>query len=550
MRGMMRLALLGVPGRRGATSPFGSYLATSIADGSLPVWLSLDETGTVVKNWGSAGSAANGVADQITQQAGGIISPSHAAAFNGTTSAIPTSIDSGWVPGAAVTIAALVRLDGLGGGRQGYIVIFSDRLIFYTNDARQIRVWLSGNKYRDFAQGERYCAWAWYFMTYNDAGDRRPRVYLGMPGAITELSPGAAAYSGTLSAASAATIGNRPDRARGLVGRLDEVLIYNRVIQTAEMQNIVTLTMSQDNISAMLVYQRQYLIDNIWRDGAGVPTAGADTVEQDVVSPLTADPTNLDHVDRLTFNLGDNVLDPGNDVLCQPYVWYPDPLDDNGLLVIYHYGHTNDYNAVDGERAEVIRRLVQDGYTVCGVLMPFGGDTTTHNLLPDPTDTFNPLVYFIDPVLRIVNALSGSFDGIYMVGMSGGAWTTSLCAAIDERISRSVQIAGTLPLACPSGSRDWEQFLPGLAPEIDYSDLYILATTSGRRQLQMLVSTDPTGFHYTHYFYAPYADGVADWSESIGGSWQLVWDDTQPDHTISEFTYGVFIPWLAEGRFA
>ena len=38
-----------------------------------------------------------------------------------------------------------------------------------------------------------------------------------------------------------------------------------------------------------------------------------------------------------------------------------------------------------------------------------------------------------------------NFESYYMVGISGGGWTTTLSAAIDDRISKSYSVAGTSP---------------------------------------------------------------------------------------------------------
>ena len=57
--------------------------------------------------------------------------------------------------------------------------------------------------------------------------------------------------------------------------------------------------------------------------------------------------------------------------------------------------------------------------------------------------------YFIEPVVLSINhALALGYDPhrIYLMGKSGGGWTTTLAAAVDPRITVSFPIAGSVPL--------------------------------------------------------------------------------------------------------
>ena len=77
-----------------------------------------------------------------------------------------------------------------------------------------------------------------------------------------------------------------------------------------------------------------------------------------------------------------------------------------------------------------------------------------------------------------------------MIGISGGGWTTTLCAAIDTRIKHSYPVAGTLPIylrsECFRNWGDYEQSLPGL---------YMMGSNStGRKQFQILNQYDECCF--------------------------------------------------------
>jgi PhoPQ-activated pathogenicity-related protein len=116
-----------------------------------------------------------------------------------------------------------------------------------------------------------------------------------------------------------------------------------------------------------------------------------------------------------------------------------------------------------------------------------------------------------------------------MMGLSGGGWTTTLAAALDERIEASFPVAGSLPLNIRTGESvgDWEQMLPGISHLVSYEDLYVMATSSGRRQMQVLNLHDPCCFASDG---AAYRDEV---SAATGGQWSLFVDEQQRTHDIS-----------------
>ncbi|CAE7381533.1 unnamed protein product [Symbiodinium sp. CCMP2456] len=56
--------------------------------------------------------------------------------------------------------------------------------------------------------------------------------------------------------------------------------------------------------------------------------------------------------------------------------------------------------------------------------------------------------YFCEPVILTINyALSLGFQDVVLAGLSGGGWTTSLVAAMDPRVVKSIPVAGVLPWA-------------------------------------------------------------------------------------------------------
>jgi hypothetical protein len=297
-------------------------------------------------------------------------------------------------------------------------------------------------------------------------------------------------------------------------------------------------------LPADVAARRATLIDIIW-SGNGYPSTGVDSIESDVTDPLSSSASNLLRVDKLTINMDDN---DGNFVMsCTPRIWYPAVEDANGKLVVLHYGHNGaapspdeNWNA-DTSYIATINALIEAGYTVIGVQM--SGGTATHNTYPDPTATLHYMKFLLEPVVRVINEYASGFDALYMVGKSGGGWTTVLMAAIDTRIKRSIEVAGTYPLTTPETSRDWEQLLPGIQTKLvagtsprllDYQDFYMMALDGGRRQLQLHNVNDSCCFDLAGYEAGyDYAPALTTLAGSYGGTWTQVWDDTHSDHIIS-----------------
>ncbi len=94
----------------------------------------------------------------------------------------------------------------------------------------------------------------------------------------------------------------------------------------------------------------------------------------------------------------------------------------------------------------------------------------------------------------------GDYRTVYMAGVSGGGWYTTILSALDPKISESIAFAGTVPLELmgePSNVSDWEAVAAPIYRHYNYWDFYSLATLSEdnnaaqRRHFQVYNSEDP-----------------------------------------------------------
>lgn len=208
----------------------------------------------------------------------------------------------------------------------------------------------------------------------------------------------------------------------------------------------------------------------------------------------------------------------------QQLAHYIEPRQSIGRLAIYHAGHKQ---AALTDGAAIIQALLETGFHVLAFDMLPGAHERYANLE-------RPLEPFLEHVAVGLNyALAErEFDSVVMLGLSGGGWTTVLYAALDPRISRSYPVAGSYPNYLrdqqPSSVGDFEQQLPRLA--VDYLDLYLMASSAGRRQVQIFNFNDSCCF--SGGLARTYHDFTAARASEIGGSFDVVIDPSDK-HEIS-----------------
>jgi hypothetical protein len=292
------------------------------------------------------------------------------------------------------------------------------------------------------------------------------------------------------------------------------------------------------------------LIDFIWSYNGFPDSKLPDNVQKNIVNPLYDDFINLKQIDQIDVNMeyGINSIS---------YLFIPESSNNN--LIIYHDGHAdNGFN--NGK--DTIQFFLEKGYTVMAFSMPLTGMNTqpiidlpnigkfklerhTHFQFLDTSD-FSPIKFFMEPIAISLNYLDKNynFSSYNMVGLSGGGWTITLYSAIDDRISQTYSVAGSVPIylrTISSNFGDYEQWHPELYQIANYLDLYIMNSYGENRKfVQIFNKYDSCCF--SGEFYKTYETEVKEaLSKLNNGYFDIFLDDTHKTHKISDKSLEIII---------
>jgi hypothetical protein len=290
---------------------------------------------------------------------------------------------------------------------------------------------------------------------------------------------------------------------------------------------------------------RTTLISEIW---------GIDTLPAQLPLSITdLDSTSTEYRPPNAVRAEKLIIDPGDIFFVANFnMRLFSPATPNGKLIIYHQGH----RGVTNESKPVIERFLFEGYTVLDVSMPMQGYNWDPIYHP-PFGLFHediawldrPMRFFFEQVSVALNYLTTirGFNDIYMVGISGGGWTTVIYTAIDPRISASYPVAGSYPFYLRSqigGSTigDFEQTNLDFYQHASYLELYLLGA-AGRRQLLVYNVFDECCFAgtYSNTFKMFLQTQLV----SIGGSLDIALDDTFVGHMISDYALEIIVTDIA-----
>ena len=321
-----------------------------------------------------------------------------------------------------------------------------------------------------------------------------------------------------------------------------DVLFEQKTIQNNQFVNQVNVnSLIKIDSKSDIDQKKEFLTEFFWdaktfqriKDKAQLPE-----VETDISDSNYEDLQNLKRIDRLTAEME-------YDINSISYLFMPE--QSNEKLILYHQGHGGDF--LLGKNT--IQFFLDRNFTVLAMAMPLLGmnnqpvteidglgemKLTSHNKLRLlEANNFNPMKLFLDPILINLNFLDKeyNFKRYSMVGLSGGGWTTVAYSAIDERISDSFSIGGSIPFYLRVDSRDmgdYEQTNIELYKHVNYLELYVLgAYGDGRQHVQIFNKNDSCCFsgngHETYEFV------IKDKISQLGkGDFQVFIDDTHNEH--------------------
>lgn len=321
--------------------------------------------------------------------------------------------------------------------------------------------------------------------------------------------------------------------------------------QPTNNQNSYDELQDEQNISSLIhinnpddvINLRSHLINYVWKesplDYSKLPTQ----IEKNIIDQRYNDLENLKQIDKFLISMDYEV----NSIA---YLFLAN--DSNNDLIVYHQGHDGDF--YNGKQS--IQFFLKNGYSVLAFSMPLLGmnnqpviDTefgklilTSHDYFPFiESPEFSPMQFYFEPIFLSINYIENNFNfkNFYMVGISGGGWMTTVYPAIDERISQSFSIAGSIPIFLRTNINDlgdYEQTVPNFYKIANYLDLYLLASVGeNRKHVQIFNKNDPCCFSGD-------PRGIFDHEiklilKKLGhGNYEIYVDETHFEHKISEYS--------------
>ena len=330
-----------------------------------------------------------------------------------------------------------------------------------------------------------------------------------------------------------------------ILNESDKSIITSTDFAKFDISSIIRIDVKEDISS-----KKTSLIQYIWKDQ--MPTKLPTSVEENFTDENFNDVKNLKQLDKITIEMEHGV---------NSIAYFFIPYESNNKLIIYHHGHAGDFIL----EKNTITFFLNNGYSVVAFNMPLKGINSQpiietsdfgpikfifHDQFPLlESPNFSPMKYFVEPIVLSLNFIEQNYDydEYYMVGISGGGWTTIIYSAIDQRISQSYSVAGSYPLYLRQEVKnlgDYEQNNLDIYRISNYLELYTMSSFGNDRKLvQLFIYNDPCCFQAELYEKFPYGEIIQNRLEILGseGKFSVFLDNSTNQHEISDHALGLIL---------
>jgi len=294
---------------------------------------------------------------------------------------------------------------------------------------------------------------------------------------------------------------------------------------------------------------RNQLIDYVWKEEGFSKNKMPSKIEHDVKDERYEGIINLEKIDKITLTMEYGVES-------YAYIFVADQKNED--IILYHQGHDGDF--VNGKKT--IEFFLEKGYSVVAFSMPLLGmnnqpiinvenigtikltDHEQFRLLD--SDDFSSIKFFLEPIMVAVNYIENNYNSnsIFMIGISGGGWTTTIYSAIDDRINKSFPVGTMLPLFISLNAPampHYESVLLELYEKASYLDLYILSSFGENREQIKIINKFDSCCH-GGISYQVFEEEIMETMIKLNnGNFTIFLDDTHNGHKISDVALQVIL---------
>jgi hypothetical protein len=287
---------------------------------------------------------------------------------------------------------------------------------------------------------------------------------------------------------------------------------------------------------------RNQIIDYVWKENEFSKNKMPSKIEYNIKDERYENIINLEKIDKITITMEYGV---------ESYAYVFVAKQNNEDFILYHQGHDGDF--IKGKKT--IEFFLEKGYSVVAFSMPLSGmnnqpivDIKNIGVIKIKTheqfrlldsNEFSSIKFFLEPILVAINYIEDTYNSnsIFMVGISGGGWTTTMYSAIDDRIDKSFPVGSMLPLFISLNVPvipHYETVLLELYEKVSYLDLYILSSFGENREQIKIINKFDSCCH-GGISYQIFEEEVIQTMEKLNnGKFSIFLDDSHNGHKISD----------------